>query len=47
MEERAESPRFFEEKPSFYFPAGAAAGDSGAMKDEQKIHFFRAVGGRN
>jgi hypothetical protein len=29
MEERAESTRFLEEKPSFYFPAGAAAGDSG------------------
>jgi hypothetical protein len=47
MEERAESIRFLEEKISFYFPAEAAAGDSGAMKDEQKIHFFRAVGGRN
>jgi len=47
MEKRAESTRFLEEKTSFYFPAEAAAGDSGAMKDEQKIHFFRAVGGRN
>jgi hypothetical protein len=31
MEERVESKRFFlEKKTSFYFPAGAAAGDSGA-----------------
>jgi hypothetical protein len=43
MEERAESIRFLEEKISFYFPAEAAAGDSGAMKDEQKIR----LGGRN
>ncbi|PTL39390.1 hypothetical protein C6Y45_06055 [Alkalicoccus saliphilus] len=28
MEERAEFTRFLEKKPSFYFPAGAAAGDS-------------------
>jgi hypothetical protein len=43
MEESAESTRFLERNTSFYFPAGAAAGDSGAMKDEQKIHFFRAL----
>jgi hypothetical protein len=28
MKERTESTRFLEEEPSFYFPAGAAAGDS-------------------
>jgi hypothetical protein len=43
MEKRAEFTRFLEEKPSFYFPAEAAAGDSEAIKDEQK----RAVRGRN
>jgi hypothetical protein len=30
MEERAESTHFLEEETSFYFPAGAAAGDSWA-----------------
>ncbi|PTL39826.1 hypothetical protein C6Y45_04065 [Alkalicoccus saliphilus] len=42
-----ESPCFLEEKTSFYFPAGAAAGDSGAKKDERKIHFFQLTGGKN
>jgi hypothetical protein len=43
MKERAESARFFEKKTSFYVSAGAAAGDSGPMKDERKIR----LGGRN
>jgi hypothetical protein len=30
MKERTESTRFLEEETSFYFPAGAAAGDSEA-----------------
>jgi hypothetical protein len=47
MEERTESTHFLEEKPSFYFPAGAAAGKSEARQDERKIHFFRAMIGRN
>jgi hypothetical protein len=46
-EERLVSTRFLKEETSFYFPAGAAAGDSGANKDERKIHFFRAWRGRN
>ncbi|PTL38202.1 hypothetical protein C6Y45_12415 [Alkalicoccus saliphilus] len=47
MKEKTESTRFLKEETSFYFPAGAAAGDSRAMKDERKIHFFRAWRGRN
>jgi hypothetical protein len=47
MKESKESTRFLEEETSFYFSAGAAAGDSRAMKDELKIHFFRSMGGRN
>jgi hypothetical protein len=36
MEERAESTRFLEEKPSFYFPAGAEAGPAGKCPAEAK-----------
>jgi hypothetical protein len=43
MEERTELTRFLEEKTSFYFPAGAAAGKSEARQDELKIR----LGGRN
>ncbi|PTL40588.1 hypothetical protein C6Y45_01390 [Alkalicoccus saliphilus] len=34
MEERAESTRFLEEKPSFYFPGGAEAGPPGKLPAE-------------
>jgi hypothetical protein len=53
MEERTESTHFLEEKPSFYFPAGAEAGPPGKRSAEAKAgkclrlykkHFINSLG---
>jgi hypothetical protein len=41
MEETTEATHFFKRETFFYFPAGAAEGDSVAIEDEPKIRLGR------